>query len=144
MLCHPRELALRKGEIVYILKQIDNNWYEGESHGQVGIFPISYVEVSPLLFSLLLSSPSFLPLLSFLQPCVPQAVFSSLLNSPPFSLLSIDTDSSKLIRDFIRLSSSTPLFVEDTSLSEARANQTPAPGPGQRAGAGCGSLQLHS
>ncbi|XP_046876217.1 sorbin and SH3 domain-containing protein 2-like isoform X2 [Hypomesus transpacificus] len=39
-----KELALRKGEIVYILKQIDNNWYEGESHGQVGIFPISYVE----------------------------------------------------------------------------------------------------
>ncbi|KAK3563970.1 hypothetical protein QTP86_006223 [Hemibagrus guttatus] len=39
-----KELSFNKGEIVYITRQIDNNWYEGEHRGKVGIFPISYVE----------------------------------------------------------------------------------------------------
>lgn len=44
-----KELTFKKGETVYITRQIDNNWYEGEHHGHVGIFPISYVEkISPL------------------------------------------------------------------------------------------------
>lgn len=43
----PRELSFKKGDTVYILRKIDQNWYEGEHHGRVGIFPISYVEVSP-------------------------------------------------------------------------------------------------
>ncbi|XP_077092176.1 sorbin and SH3 domain-containing protein 1 isoform X4 [Siphateles boraxobius] len=39
-----KELTFKKGETVYITRQIDNNWYEGEYCGHVGIFPISYVE----------------------------------------------------------------------------------------------------
>uniref|UniRef100_A0A8C3VAP1 Sorbin and SH3 domain containing 2 n=1 Tax=Catharus ustulatus TaxID=91951 RepID=A0A8C3VAP1_CATUS len=51
--CTPRErrgttdkevLSFKKGDTVYILRKIDQNWYEGEHHGRVGIFPISYVE----------------------------------------------------------------------------------------------------
>ncbi|EPY85611.1 hypothetical protein CB1_000362014 [Camelus ferus] len=38
------ELSFKKGDTVYILRKIDQNWYEGEHHGRVGIFPISYVE----------------------------------------------------------------------------------------------------
>lgn len=40
-----RELPFQKGDIVYIIRQVDQNWYEGEHHGRVGIFPRSYVEV---------------------------------------------------------------------------------------------------
>lgn len=40
-----RELSLRRGDIVYLLRRIDRNWFEGEHHGMTGIFPISYVEV---------------------------------------------------------------------------------------------------
>ncbi|XP_067993036.1 sorbin and SH3 domain-containing protein 2 isoform X5 [Melanerpes formicivorus] len=39
-----KELSFKKGDTVYILRKIDQNWYEGEHHGRVGIFPISYVE----------------------------------------------------------------------------------------------------
>ncbi len=49
-----RELPFQKGDIVYIIRQVDQNWYEGEHHGRVGIFPQSYVEVcefSPSFFS---------------------------------------------------------------------------------------------
>ncbi|CAH2321968.1 sorbin and SH3 domain-containing 1 isoform X5 [Pelobates cultripes] len=42
-----KELPLQKGDVVYIYKQIDQNWYEGEHHGRVGIFPISYIELFP-------------------------------------------------------------------------------------------------
>ncbi|XP_043534623.1 sorbin and SH3 domain-containing protein 1-like isoform X23 [Chiloscyllium plagiosum] len=42
-----KELPFQKGDIVYIYRQIDQNWYEGEHHGRVGIFPRSYVELLP-------------------------------------------------------------------------------------------------
>uniref|UniRef100_A0ACB8EX17 Uncharacterized protein n=1 Tax=Sphaerodactylus townsendi TaxID=933632 RepID=A0ACB8EX17_9SAUR len=42
-----KELTLQKGDIVYIHKEVDRNWLEGEHHGRVGIFPANYVEVLP-------------------------------------------------------------------------------------------------
>ncbi|KAM4836903.1 vinexin [Thomomys bottae] len=43
----PKELTLQKGDIVYIHKEVDKNWLEGEHYGRMGIFPASYVEVLP-------------------------------------------------------------------------------------------------
>ncbi|KAJ8285871.1 hypothetical protein GJAV_G00031920 [Gymnothorax javanicus] len=43
----PKELTLQKGDVVYIHRQVDANWYEGEHHGRVGIFPTTYVELIP-------------------------------------------------------------------------------------------------
>lgn len=43
-----RELSFRKGEIIHVRRQVDANWYEGELHGRVGLFPYNYVEVSHL------------------------------------------------------------------------------------------------
>ncbi|XP_026027271.1 sorbin and SH3 domain-containing protein 1 isoform X10 [Astatotilapia calliptera] len=42
-----KELTFKKGDAVNIIRQIDNNWYEGEHRGRVGIFPIAYVEKMP-------------------------------------------------------------------------------------------------
>ncbi|XP_067828830.1 sorbin and SH3 domain-containing protein 1 isoform X5 [Heptranchias perlo] len=42
-----KELPFQKGDILYIYRQIDQNWYEGEHHGRVGIFPRSYIELLP-------------------------------------------------------------------------------------------------
>ncbi|XP_035274671.1 sorbin and SH3 domain-containing protein 2 isoform X2 [Anguilla anguilla] len=42
-----KELTIKKGEVVNIIRQVDNNWYEGELRGRVGIFPIAYVEKLP-------------------------------------------------------------------------------------------------
>lgn len=41
----PRELSFRKGDIINVRRQIDNNWYEGDFHGRIGLFPYNYVEV---------------------------------------------------------------------------------------------------
>ncbi|OQR75465.1 sorbin and SH3 domain-containing protein 1-like, partial [Tropilaelaps mercedesae] len=43
----PRELNLKRGDLVYIFKKIDRNWYEGESFGRSGIFPVRYVDAFP-------------------------------------------------------------------------------------------------
>jgi len=40
-----RELEFRKGDTIRIIQGIDENWIEGEYNGNIGIFPVSYVEV---------------------------------------------------------------------------------------------------
>ncbi|XP_078318311.1 uncharacterized protein LOC111118302 isoform X29 [Crassostrea virginica] len=42
---NPRELSFKKGDILYLIRQVDRNWFEGERHGRKGIFPSNYVEV---------------------------------------------------------------------------------------------------
>merc|ERR1719394_520772 len=42
-----RELSFKKGDLIYIKRQVDTNWYEGERNAVVGIFPVTYVEVLP-------------------------------------------------------------------------------------------------
>ncbi|XP_070185201.1 uncharacterized protein [Littorina saxatilis] len=42
---NPRELSFRKNDIIYLHRQVDKNWFEGERHGRLGIFPSNYVEV---------------------------------------------------------------------------------------------------
>lgn len=61
---HYRELSFKKGDILYIRRQIDKNWYEGEHNAQIGLLPVQYVDVSSLiiefLFYLLTHCLSFL------------------------------------------------------------------------------------
>uniref|UniRef100_A0A7E4VN78 SH2 domain-containing protein n=1 Tax=Panagrellus redivivus TaxID=6233 RepID=A0A7E4VN78_PANRE len=40
-----RELSLNRGDVVRVHREIDNNWIEGERNGQIGIFPVSYVQM---------------------------------------------------------------------------------------------------
>lgn len=39
------DLTLHKGEIITLLKQVDENWYEGFTNGCQGFLPANYVEV---------------------------------------------------------------------------------------------------
>lgn len=40
-----RELSFKKGDIIYIRREIDKNWFEGEHNATVGLLPSNYVEV---------------------------------------------------------------------------------------------------
>jgi len=42
---NPKELSFRKGDTIYLRSEIDKNWYQGERHGRVGLFPRNYVEI---------------------------------------------------------------------------------------------------
>jgi len=42
-----RELSFQKGDVIYVRRQIDKNWYEGEHNAMIGIFPVNYVEIIP-------------------------------------------------------------------------------------------------
>ncbi|MFH4977963.1 hypothetical protein AB6A40_004672 [Gnathostoma spinigerum] len=39
------ELELKEGDIVDLVSQIDENWYQGTLRGQSGFFPVNYVQV---------------------------------------------------------------------------------------------------
>ncbi|XP_005089724.1 endophilin-A3 isoform X2 [Aplysia californica] len=39
------ELGFQEGDMIDLISQVDENWYEGSLHGQAGFFPINYVEV---------------------------------------------------------------------------------------------------
>ena len=36
----------QQGDIIYVLRRVDENWCEGRLNGKLGIFPVSFVEVS--------------------------------------------------------------------------------------------------
>ncbi|XP_055320591.1 sorbin and SH3 domain-containing protein 1 isoform X24 [Sitodiplosis mosellana] len=40
-----RELSFKKGDIIHIRREIDNNWYEGEINATIGLLPANYVEI---------------------------------------------------------------------------------------------------
>jgi len=40
-----RELTFRRGDIIFVRRQVDKNWYEGEYNAMIGLFPSNYVEV---------------------------------------------------------------------------------------------------
>uniref|UniRef100_A0A1Q3FYY4 Putative sorbin and sh3 domain-containing protein n=1 Tax=Culex tarsalis TaxID=7177 RepID=A0A1Q3FYY4_CULTA len=42
-----RELSFKKGDIIYLRRQIDKNWYEGEHNAMIGLLPANYIEILP-------------------------------------------------------------------------------------------------
>lgn len=42
---NPGELDFKEGQIIDLISQVDENWYEGSVNGKSGFFPISYVNV---------------------------------------------------------------------------------------------------
>ncbi|XP_022913310.1 E3 ubiquitin-protein ligase SH3RF1-like isoform X2 [Onthophagus taurus] len=41
----PGDLNFKHGDLIILRKRIDSNWYQGESGGKQGVFPISYVQI---------------------------------------------------------------------------------------------------
>ncbi|KAL4229731.1 E3 ubiquitin-protein ligase sh3rf3 [Mactra antiquata] len=41
----PSDLSFKKGDVVYLKKRVDENWFNGELNGQHGFFPATYVQV---------------------------------------------------------------------------------------------------
>lgn len=39
------ELQFKEGDLIQLVSQIDDNWYEGSVSGRTGLFPVSYVQV---------------------------------------------------------------------------------------------------
>lgn len=42
---NPGELEFKDGQIIDLVSQVDENWFEGSVNGKTGFFPISYVQV---------------------------------------------------------------------------------------------------
>lgn len=53
------DLSFKKGDIVYLQRQIDENWYHGECNNQHGFFPATYVQVTSVISMLIFFSHMF-------------------------------------------------------------------------------------
>ena len=38
------ELTIRPGDVIYVTDKIDEDWWQGNLDGTIGIFPANYVE----------------------------------------------------------------------------------------------------
>jgi len=41
----PTELSFRRGDIITIRKQVNQDWIEGDLNGKIGLLPVNYVEM---------------------------------------------------------------------------------------------------
>lgn len=46
-------LAFNKGDIINVIRRVDENWAEGKLDGRIGIFPLAFVEMNNLAKSLM-------------------------------------------------------------------------------------------
>lgn len=42
---HPDDLALEKGDIVQLIKKVNNDWLEGRIGNRQGIFPFNFIDI---------------------------------------------------------------------------------------------------
>ncbi|CAH1159749.1 unnamed protein product [Phaedon cochleariae] len=70
-------LAFSKGDIINVIRRVDENWAEGKLDGRIGIFPLAFVELNNLARSLMKLSSNAQPGPSKVAPPTPTAEDSS-------------------------------------------------------------------
>ncbi|XP_076273785.1 SH3 domain containing ring finger posh isoform X2 [Rhynchophorus ferrugineus] len=64
-------LAFNKGDIINVIRRVDENWAEGKLDGKIGIFPLAFVELNNLARSLMKLSTNVQPGPSKVAPPTP-------------------------------------------------------------------------
>ncbi|CAG9856076.1 unnamed protein product [Phyllotreta striolata] len=64
-------LSFNKGDIINVIRRVDENWAEGKLNGRIGIFPLAFVELNNLARSLMKLSTNAQPGPSRLAPPTP-------------------------------------------------------------------------
>ncbi|ERL94486.1 hypothetical protein D910_11763 [Dendroctonus ponderosae] len=64
-------LAFNKGDVINVIRRVDENWAEGKLDGRIGIFPLSFVEMNSLARSLMKLSTNVQPGPSKVAPPTP-------------------------------------------------------------------------
>lgn len=52
-------LVFNKGDIINVIRRVDENWAEGKLDGRIGIFPLAFVEMNNLARSLMKLSSKY-------------------------------------------------------------------------------------
>ncbi|XP_044749982.1 E3 ubiquitin-protein ligase SH3RF1 isoform X3 [Coccinella septempunctata] len=66
-------LVFKKGDIINVIRRVDENWAEGKLDGKIGIFPLAFVELNNLARSLMKLSINVQPGPSKVAPPTPTA-----------------------------------------------------------------------
>ncbi|XP_060854249.1 E3 ubiquitin-protein ligase SH3RF3 isoform X1 [Rhopalosiphum padi] len=65
-------LSFSKGDIITVLRRIDQNWAEGKISNRIGIFPLSFVDLNQIARALMKLSVSSQPTQSRMAPPTPE------------------------------------------------------------------------
>ncbi|XP_060869810.1 E3 ubiquitin-protein ligase SH3RF1 isoform X4 [Metopolophium dirhodum] len=65
-------LSFSKGDIITVLRRIDQNWAEGKISNRIGIFPLSFVDLNQIARALMKLSVSSQPTQSRIAPPTPE------------------------------------------------------------------------
>lgn len=119
-------LTFNKGEIITVIRRVDENWAEGKLDDRIGIFPLAFVELNSLARSLMKLSTKYVFFLLFCSSfLIFKCIFLYLLSSQPGpSRLAPPTptteDSAPLIpTDHSRVVSSIPVSQATTIISSS-------------------------
>ncbi|XP_066154616.1 E3 ubiquitin-protein ligase SH3RF3 [Euwallacea fornicatus] len=64
-------LVFNKGDVIHVIRRVDENWAEGRLDGRIGIFPLAFVEMNSLARSLMKLSTNAQPGPSKVAPPTP-------------------------------------------------------------------------
>lgn len=59
-------LIFNKGDIINVIRRVDENWAEGKLDGKIGIFPLAFVEMNSLARSLMKLSSKYVVTIVYL------------------------------------------------------------------------------
>ncbi|XP_015834928.1 E3 ubiquitin-protein ligase SH3RF1 isoform X4 [Tribolium castaneum] len=103
-------LTFKEGDIINVIRRVDENWAEGKLDGRIGIFPLTFVELNSLARSLMKLSTNAQPGPSRVAPPTPTTEDSTPL---------IPTDHSRTIVP--QQTQNQQLFVQQTPVHQGLA-----------------------
>lgn len=124
-------LAFSKGDIINVIRRVDENWAEGKLDGKIGIFPLAFVELNNLARSLMKLSTNVQPGPSKLAPPTPTTENSTPLIPTDHSttVLSVDPNKSQQLPSdsSTNVTSSSSSTTPNVSSSNTSSNSSSAP-----------------
>ncbi|CAG9759849.1 unnamed protein product [Ceutorhynchus assimilis] len=119
-------LAFGKGDVINVIRRVDENWAEGKLDGRIGIFPLAFVEMNNLARSLMKLSTNVQPGPSKVAPPTPTTE-----DSVPLIPTDHTTSVTQIANNAASSSSSTTPNVSssNTSSSSSTAPSSPASPP---------------
>ncbi|KAL1505467.1 hypothetical protein ABEB36_005033 [Hypothenemus hampei] len=121
-------LAFNKGNVINVIRRVDENWAEGKLDGRIGIFPLAFVEMNSLARSLMKLSTNVQPGPSKVAPPTPTAEDSTPLIPTDHSTAVTQNLSQQISESGTnKVTSSSSSTTPNVSSSNTSSNSSTAP-----------------
>jgi len=120
-------LVFNKGDVINVIRRVDENWAEGKLDDRIGIFPMAFVEMNSLARSLMKLSTNAQPGPSKVAPPTPTAEDSTPLIPTDHTTSVVAQNVSQPVSDSSCNSSSTTPNVSSSNTSSGSSTTPSSP-----------------